>query len=173
MNDFLLWTAQGFGVGRIPFAPGTFGSFLGLIWAALLLLTENIWIFLTGTILGLAVCVPVCHAAENILREKDPASVVLDEIAAMPVCFLGWIALVFSKTGAVPGPEYFLSARVWPLAVGVFVAFRVFDILKPWPVRRSQSLSGGWGVTADDVLAALYVNLMVLAAYGGRVLFAS
>jgi phosphatidylglycerophosphatase A len=40
------------------------------------------------------------------------------------------------------------------------VAFRFFDVLKPWPVRQSQSLPGGWGVTMDDMLAAVYVNFL-------------
>ncbi len=171
MNEFLLWIARGFGVGRIPIAPGTAGSLIGLVWAALLLLTENFWIILAGTLLGLALCVPLCNTAERVLQQKDPGSVVLDEIAAMPLCFLGWIAVRLWKTGVVPGPEYFLSGRIWPLTFGLFLAFRLFDIVKPWPVRQSQSLPGGWGVTMDDVLAAVYVNLMVLAAYAGRALF--
>ena len=48
----------------------------------------------------------------------------------------------------------------------------LLDVLKPWPVRSSQSLPGGWGVTVDDVLAAFYVNVVVLAAYGGRLMLA-
>ena len=55
----------------------------------------------------------------------------------------------------------------WPLTLGVFALFRFFDVVKPWPVRQSQSLPGGWGVTVDDALAAVYVNLTVLAAYAG------
>jgi phosphatidylglycerophosphatase A len=50
------------------------------------------------------------------------------------------------------------------------VACRVFDIAKPWPVRQSQSLPGGWGITIDDVLAGLYVNVVVLLVYAGRAL---
>jgi phosphatidylglycerophosphatase A len=50
-------------------------------------------------------------------------------------------------------------------SLGVFVLFRFFDVLKPWPVRESQILPGGWGVTVDDVLAALYVNAVVLVVY--------
>ena len=46
----------------------------------------------------------------------------------------------------------------------VFGAFRFFDVLKPWPVKQSQSLPGGWGVVVDDLLAAVYVNVVVLAA---------
>jgi phosphatidylglycerophosphatase A len=60
----------------------------------------------------------------------------------------------------MPGPEYFL--RHWELSIGVFALFRLFDVSKPWPVRQSQHLHGGWGVTIDDVLAAVYVNIAVV-----------
>jgi phosphatidylglycerophosphatase A len=63
MNNVLLWIAQGFGVGRVPFAPGTFGSVVGLLWFALLLLPQNLWVFVAGTLIGLALAVPVCGAA--------------------------------------------------------------------------------------------------------------
>jgi phosphatidylglycerophosphatase A len=162
--------AQGFGVGRIPVAPGTFGSVVGVGWFALLLLTGNIWLFTAGTLAGLALSVWLCGVGEMALRQKDPPSVVLDEITAMPVCFLGWIAIVAWKSSVLPMPASFFSARTWPLTLGIFALFRFFDILKPWPVRESQSLPGGWGVTIDDVLAAIYVNLAVLLAYAGKVL---
>ena len=165
-SSFLLWIAQGFGVGRIPFAPGTFGSLVGLLWFALLLLAGNYWIYLAGTLAGLALSVPVCGAGEKILQRKDPGSVVFDEIAAVPLCFAAWLTVAFGKTGAIPPLEYFFSKPVWLLTAGLFVAFRFFDIVKPWPVRGSQSLIGGWGVTMDDALAAVYVNLVALA-YGG------
>jgi phosphatidylglycerophosphatase A len=58
----------------------------------------------------------------------------------------------------VSGKEIF---RCWKYA-GVFVAFRLFDVWKPWPVRQSQTLAGGWGVTIDDALAAVYVNVVVV-----------
>ena len=63
---------------------------------------------------------------------------------------------------------------VWRLVIGlgVFAAFRFFDATKPWPVRQSQALPGGWGITVDDVLAAIYVNALVLLVYGGRMLLA-
>src|ERR1700759_2186234 len=54
VNAFLLWLAQGFGVGRIPVAPGTFGSVVGIGWFALLLLTGNLWMFLVGWAVGVA-----------------------------------------------------------------------------------------------------------------------
>ena len=172
MNGFLLWLAQGLGIGRIPFAPGTFGSLLGLLWFALLLRTVSTGFFLAGTILGLVLSVWFCDAGERILKRKDPGSVVFDEIAAMPVCFLGWVAILIEKTGSLPPPEFFFSRQNGLATFGVFLAFRFFDVVKPWPVRQSQSLRGGLGITIDDALAAVYVNAVVLAVIGGRVLLA-
>jgi phosphatidylglycerophosphatase A len=165
-----LWIAQGFGVGRIPVAPGTFGSVVGVVWFALLLLTGKLWLVVAGTVAGIALSVWLCGVGEEILRQKDPQSVVLDEITAMPVCFLGWLTVVAGRTGTLPSLEVFFSGRGWLQVLGAFALFRFFDVLKPWPVRQSQSLPGGWGVTIDDVLAAVYVNLVVLLVYAGTLL---
>ena len=165
-----LWIAQGFGVGRIPVAPGTFGSLVGMLWLGLLLMTRSLWLFAAGTIAGIALSVWLCDVAEKTLGQKDPGSVVLDEIAALPVCFFAWVTIRLCQTGSLPGFAYFVSAQTWPLTLGVFVACRFFDIAKPWPVRQSQSLPGGWGITIDDVLAAVYVNVVVLLVYAGRTL---
>ena len=157
-----LWIAQGFGIGRIPFAPGTFGSLAGLVWFALLLATGNFWSFLLGTLLGLSLSVWLCGFAERVLGQKDPGSVVLDEVTAMPMCFSSWIGARYWQTGTFPGIEAFSFKTNWLLTGGIFVAFRLFDIWKPWPIRQSQVLPGGWGVTIDDFLAAIYVSLLVL-----------
>jgi phosphatidylglycerophosphatase A len=162
VNAFLLWLAQGFGIGRIPVAPGTFGSLVGLLWFALLLLPGNFWIFLAGTIIGLALSVWLCGVGEKVLNAKDPGSVVFDEIGAIPICFLGWVAILTWKNGSLPAPEYFFSKQNWLPTLGVFATFRLFDVWKPWPVRQSQNLPDGWGVTIDDALAAVYVNVIVL-----------
>jgi phosphatidylglycerophosphatase A len=165
-----LWLAQGFGIGRIPVAPGTFGSLLGVLWFGLLLMTGNLWLFTGGTIAGIALSVWLCGVAEEALGQKDPASVVLDEITALPVSFFAWVTIVLWQTRLLPSFAYFFSARTWLLTLGVFVASRFFDVAKPWPVRQSQSLPGGWGITIDDVLAAVYVNVVVLLAYAGKTL---
>jgi phosphatidylglycerophosphatase A len=164
----IVWIAQGFGVGRIPAAPGTFGSLVGLLWFAVLVTPASFGFYLAGAALGVAFSIWICGQAELILKAKDPQSVVLDEIVAKPICFLGWIALLYFRSGLMPDAAYFFSRQNWPLTLAVFLLFRLFDIAKPWPVRRSQSLPGGWGVTIDDVLAALYVNLIVLAILGGH-----
>lgn len=152
-----LWLAQGFDIGRIPVAPGTFGSLVGVLWFALLLVPGSFGLYLFGTLLGLAASVKYCGEAERILGEGDPGSVVLDEIAAIPICFLPWVLLELWRLKSMPPVETFFSGRGLWMSVSIYVLFRVFDIWKPWPVRQSQSLPGGWGVTADDVLAAMYV----------------
>jgi len=170
--DVKLWIAQGFGVGRIPFGPGTFGSLVGVVWFGLLLATRSLLLFAGGTVAGIAFSVWLCGAAEKILGQKDPGSVVLDEIVALPVCFFAWLAILFFKNGSLPVLDDFFAGKNWPLALGVFVAFRFFDVTKPWPVRQSQTLPGGWGITIDDVLAALYVNIVTLLVLAGRTLLA-
>jgi phosphatidylglycerophosphatase A len=165
-----LWIAQGFGVGRIPVAPGTFGSLVGVLWFGLLLMTGSLWLFTAGIIAGVALSVWLCDVGEKALGKKDPGSVVLDEITALPVCFFAWVAIRLCQMGSLPSLAYFFTAQTWPLTLGVFVACRFFDIAKPWPVRQSQSLPGGWGITIDDVLAAVYVNLIVLLVYAAKAL---
>ena len=73
-----------------------------------------------------------------------------------------WIAILFFQKGFWPPPEYFFSGWNGIMTIGVFLLFRLFDVSKPWPVKQSQSLPGGWGVTVDDLLAAVYVNIAVL-----------
>ena len=159
MKDKLsLFVAQGFGVGRIPFAPGTWGSVVGLGWFALLLWPGNFLVFVLGTMLGLAASVWFCGRGEKILRETDPGSIVLDEIVAIPVC---GVLLVNSIGADRAFVNLFQTPFGWLLLFFTFAFFRLFDIWKPWPVRQSQKLPGGWGVTMDDVLAAGYVNLLL------------
>jgi phosphatidylglycerophosphatase A len=157
-----LWIAQGFGVGRIPVAPGTFGSVVGLGWLALLLLLRSWPLFLCANVAAIGLSIWLCGAAEQTLKAKDPGCVVLDEIVAIPLCFIGWLAVVCLREQRWPEPGYFCAR--WLSTLGIFALFRFFDVVKPWPVRQSQSLRGGLGVTVDDVLAAVYVNLVALGA---------
>lgn len=154
--------AQGFGVGRIPVAPGTFGSVIGLLWFGLLIATGHVWSFVLGSLGGLAVSVWLCGYGERILGQKDPGAIVLDEVTAMPLCFTSWVGVQTWRSGIFPTVGDFVLGGNWLPTVAVFVAFRVFDIWKPWPVRQSQRLPGGWGVTIDDALAALYVAVLAL-----------
>ena len=173
-NQFILWLAQGFGVGRIPFAPGTFGSFVGLLWMSVLLIPRSFEFYVGGMFAGFSLSVWICGEAETILKQKDPGSIVLDEIVAIPLCFVWVIGIARAQGGALPAMEDFWRldgsiGLLWTLAV--FAAFRLFDVWKPWPVRQSQHLSGGWGVTVDDLLAAVYVNLAGLLIFAAKEAF--
>lgn len=163
-KEFIVWVAEGFGVGRIPYAPGTFGSLLGLLWFALLVRTGDPIAFFIGLAIGLACSVAACGAAERITGLKDPGSVVLDEIAAVPICFIPWLMTETLRLKSMPSPDAFFGARTWMLSLLLFGLFRLFDIWKPWPIRPSQNLPGGWGVTIDDVLAAIVVAALSLIA---------
>ena len=154
--------AQGFGIGRVPKAPGTFGSLLGLGWLALLLVSGDPWVLFGGMAAGLALSIWLCGWAEKILQAKDPPSVVLDEIVALPICFVPVILSGWHTTGRWPQLADFLSLKAACFAAVLFGLFRLFDIWKPWPIRQSQRLPGGWGVTVDDVLAAIYVALLTV-----------
>ena len=155
-----VFIAEGFGVGKIPFAPGTFGSFAALLWFALLVWTGNFWTYLALAVEGIAFSLWLCDDAEKITGKEDPSSVVLDEIVAIPFCFLPWVAMEWWRNDTLPSVAYFFSGRAIWLTLAIVVLFRIFDIWKPWPVRQSQSLPGGWGVTVDDLLAAVYVAIL-------------
>ena len=155
-NKLALFLAQGLGIGRIPIIPGTFGSGLGFLWFLLILAPGNFAIFAIAILLSFFVSVLCSEIGEQILRQKDPNSIVIDEIIAIPICFLGWMEV----DPTISGPMWFLTEGRWKITLAILFAFRVFDIWKPWPVRQSQRLPGGWGVTVDDVLAAIYVAVI-------------
>ena len=155
-DKIALWLAQGLGIGRIRIVPGTFGSGLGFLWFLLIIAQGNFALFATAVLLGFFVSVVCAESAERILNQHDPNSIVIDEIIAVPICFLGWMWV----DPSFDGPMWFLTAGRWNITLAILFGFRVFDILKPWPVKQSQRLPGGWGVTVDDVLAAVYVAII-------------
>lgn len=170
MNRVILFIARGFGAGLAPKAPGTFGSLVGFVWFALLLETGSLFLYILGCALGMIASIWICGRAEKLLNRHDPSSVVLDEIIAIPICFLSWLVLECRRVGGFPGSQYIFTQH-WLICVITFVTFRLFDIWKPPPVFQAQSLKGGLGVTMDDVLAAGYVNIIgaLLFYFGGRV----
>src|ERR1044071_808886 len=149
----------------MPYAPGTFGSVLGILWAALLVAFGNSWCFGLGLIAGFFLSVWLSGEGEKVLKQKDPGSVVLDEITAMPLYFVPWVLIQTSRSGAWPAMDFLFTNGRWKWTLAIVAAFRFFDIVKPWPVKQSQRLPGGWGVTVDDFLAAGYVAIASLAAW--------
>lgn len=162
----VLWLAQGFGAGRVPLAPGTFGSLIGVVWFLLLAASGQLLVYAVGLVGGFLLSALVCGEAEAILRRKDPGCIVLDEITALPLCFAAWVARL-STEGRLPALDYFFQGRSLCLIAGGFVLFRLVDILKPWPLRRLQELPGGWGITIDDFGAGGYVALFSLMIQWG------
>jgi phosphatidylglycerophosphatase A len=136
-DRWLTLLASGLGVGYAPRAPGTFGSLLGplLVWSLGSDGTRPVLALIAGTAAFL-VGIPICNAGIRTLRAKDPQAVVFDEIAAF-----FWVFLFTPLTIGT--------------AIAGFLLFRVFDILKPWPIRRVEKWPGGLGVMADDALAGL------------------
>jgi len=155
----IVWVAQGFGVGRIPFAPGTWGSLLGIGWSWLLLWPGSAGLYALGIIAGALAAIELCGAAERILGQHDPGSVVLDEIVAVPIALGGYVGLWWWQSGELPHPARL--SQWWPAAAGAFALFRLFDIWKPWPIRRLQTLPGGWGVVADDLAAGVSAAIVL------------
>ena len=131
--ELLLMT--GFGSGLSPRAPGTVGSLVGLV-LFLPLLTLPILVQIGVVVAGLIIGIFWSQRVAQALSIKDPGIIVWDEFVGM------WIAMLW-----IPG-LYWL-----PVA---FVVFRLFDILKPWPVGwADRELEGGLGIMVDDVLAGL------------------
>jgi len=138
--------ATGFGLGRLPVAPATWASAATALILLPLLPRIPLLPFLVLTVVVTALAVPACGEAEKTLGH-DARPIVADEIAGMMVTMCGAPALEHG------GPPYAVT-----LLAG-FALFRLFDIWKPPPVDRAQSLPGGFGVVMDDVLAGVYANL--------------
>lgn len=159
-----VFVAKGLGSGYVPKGPGTVGSVVGLGWFALLLfLSPDPLIYSLATAGSILISVWCCGSAERILKLKDPGSIVLDEIIALPICFLPLILHHHETAGSMPTVSDIFIGQ-WMVVLAVFAGFRFFDILKPWPINRIQDLPGGWGVTADDVLAGVYVAAILWLA---------
>ena len=139
MRKLILFAASGAGSGYAPVAPGTFGSGVGV--GLYLLLFPLPFPALELAVVGVLVAgVPLARAAEKIFANPDDPRITIDEVGGMLVSLL-W-----------------LPARVDVIVCG-FLLFRLFDIWKPRPVAAAESLHGGFGVMADDVVAGIYANL--------------
>jgi phosphatidylglycerophosphatase A len=141
------------GIGRVGFAPGTFGSLVGIPlslatgWFATVCSARlgSSWVTVAVEAAVVAaiclVAVPICtRAAHRLGRGDDPGAIVIDEAAALPLTLL-----------AVP-----FAGRSWLVLAAGFLLFRLFDISKPFPCRRLEALPAGLGIMADDWGAAAW-----------------
>ena len=142
----VLYFATGSFVGYIPFAPGTFGTALGLFFCFILSFIDPVVSFVL-VLLFILFATWIAHRAEKIIKKKDAGCIVIDEIAGIMVTLIG---LQFHIGSALAG----------------FIIFRFFDILKPFPVRTiERRLTGGAGIVADDVVAGLLSNIVLRVAF--------
>jgi phosphatidylglycerophosphatase A len=142
-------TATGLATGYSPVAPGTAGSLLALL--ALWLLHPLNPLFLGSALvilfpLGVWSSSRVEREEVRKGRKQDPSIVNVDEILGMGLS----VALLPAS-----------APRIW-LVAGFFL-FRFYDIVKPFPIDRSQRLPGGWGIMIDDVIAGIYANIVLQA----------
>lgn len=144
LDRLALIIGTGFGTGYLRPASGTWGSLVGvaLFWGLLQLS------LIPACIITLVVIAVGIWAADRCaavhFKKEDPSQVVIDEIAAVPLA--SW-------------PLALLDHRPLWLWAAVFVAWRIADIIKPPPARQFEDFPGGWGIMADDLMAASYVGV--------------
>jgi phosphatidylglycerophosphatase A len=137
-------------------APGTNGTLVGIGLYTLLFPQLGVMaaVLLAGLLTLLAVA--LCDEGERRMQQRDPGSMILDEVVAVPLCFIGLQPMMAS------------SGQPWLFLIAGFLLFRLFDISKPLGINRLQKLKGGLGVVADDIAAALATNLCLqLGAFAG------
>ncbi|WP_158970591.1 phosphatidylglycerophosphatase A [Paraglaciecola sp. L3A3] len=130
--------ALGLGSGLAPKAPGTFGTLAALPLVIVLSLYSSFSFYLIFTLIASVVGIWICGKTADDMQVHDDSSIVWDEVAGMLITML-----------AVP-----LS---WQTLLAGFVLFRIFDILKPWPISYlDKHVHGGFGIMIDDVLAGIF-----------------
>lgn len=172
-TDYVALAIATCGVGYLPVAPGTLGALVG----AGLYLSLSGWFYTVletnaqrGGLNLLYVFTPqlafmllitfgttmvgiwAATRTERVMQRKDPSIVVIDEVAGQMIALLS-------------GPFWI---HTWWSILSAFLLFRLFDIWKPYPIRRLEGLESGLGIMADDVLAGVYaliVNSVLISIY--------
>lgn len=144
LRDPIHFLAFGGGVGLSPIAPGTFGTLVALP-IVMLVMSFGFAVHAAFTIVAIVAGVYICGESAKRLGVHDHPGIVWDEIVGFSVTML-----------AASGEWYWL--------LGGFVLFRLFDILKPWPIREADhSLRGGAGIMLDDIIAGAFAGAILLA----------
>lgn len=136
----------GFGTGYFPRAPGTAGTVAGVV--LYLLVRDLPWLYYLVLTAGMyAVGLLICARTASALGVHDHPAIVWDEM-------VGYLATMFLAPGG------------WPWVVLGFIIFRIFDIVKPWPINRLDDLKGSNGIMADDLLAGIFsLTVLQIIAY--------
>jgi phosphatidylglycerophosphatase A len=135
LTDPIHFLALGFGSGLAPKAPGTFGTLAALPLVWLVSVSAPLWLYAVLALLGAVVGIWICGKTAEDMGVHDDSSIVWDEV-------IGMLITMF----AVP--------LNWQNILLGFALFRLFDILKPWPISYlDKNLHGGLGIMLDDVVA--------------------
>ena len=144
------WLAFGFGSGLAPKAPGTFGTLAAIPFY--LLMSPLAWPYYLGLVVVFTVIgIWACDRTARELGAKDPSAIVWDE-------FVGFFITMLAVPSAV-----LTESHGWIWILAGFLAFRLFDIWKPWPIRViDERVEGGLGIMLDDILAGVMAALILL-----------
>lgn len=158
-EKLIYWLGIGLGSGLPKRAAGTWGTVGGLV-VAIPMLWLGFWGFLAVTVLGALVGSYICGKTSDLMGVHDDPHIVWDEWVGMWVSLLPILWLHFYDDALLQGHQLSLLL----LYFAAFVAFRFFDILKPFPIKWvDKNVSGGFGILIDDILAGLMAGVVLIA----------
>ena len=157
-EKLIYWLGIGLGSGLPKRAAGTWGTVGGLV-VAIPMLALEFWGFLAVTVMGALVGSYICGKTSDLMGVHDDPHIVWDEWVGMWVSLLPILWLHFYDDGLLQGHQLSLLL----LYFAAFVAFRFFDILKPFPIKWvDKNVSGGFGILIDDILAGLMAGVVLI-----------
>ncbi|MBY0377558.1 MAG: phosphatidylglycerophosphatase A [Gammaproteobacteria bacterium] len=135
--------ACGFGAGTVKFMPGTCGTLIAIPFGLAMQAMLSPLYYMLVLLVAIAFGFWICQVTEKDFDVNDPPAIVWDEMVGF------WLAMWAAPNG-------------WQWILAAFVLFRVFDILKPWPIKLLENkLPGGFGIVADDLMAGLYTLIII------------
>ena len=145
-----------FGLGYLPYAPGTWGSLpVAIIFALIVyfgasagLAAATMAVLAT---LGSLICIKLAPYVISTTGKNDPREMVTDEFAGQALTFFA-ICII--------NPYMVSKGQAWAIAGMGLLLFRMFDIFKPWPIKKIEKLPTGWGILTDDLAAGIYAGLL-------------
>lgn len=149
LKSYYIPIATVLGIGHARFAPGTVASAVALPIAWLIAMSGGRFVLLLAAILVNGVGAWACDLYAREKKEADPSECVIDEVAGQ------WIACAFA-----PPPAALFAYGLVPYIIA-FLLFRLFDIVKPWPVSAAERLPGGLGIMADDLVAGVFAGIVI------------
>lgn len=182
--NFLISTV--FGFGKIPIMPGTIGSILAfpifLVFIALVKIVTNtvenpnspILLIAMALFIIILFCVG-CYSSEKYCQKfnkQDPGEVIIDEVVGQSLVIALLIATLpeFSYEAQILSQKYDISFQniAYLIMLASFILFRIFDILKPWPINYiDRKVKGGFGIMLDDIVAGLIAYLVLIFIFIG------